>query len=196
MMNFNCLLFNNFETLDLFGPVEVFGKLDEVRINYFSISGGEIINADNIRIITEDIDKIEKHDVLLIPGGRGTRDLVNDDAFIEKIKIIAEKSTWCLTVCTGSALLAKTGLLDNIDAASNKRSFAWVKTNGKNVIWKEKARWVADKKFYTSSGISAGIDMSLGFVYDRFGEEKAKEISGIMEYIWNDDKDNDSFSVN
>jgi hypothetical protein len=55
--------------------------------------------------------------------------------------------------------------------------YRWVKNNGENVKWKYKARWVVDKKYYTSSGISAGIDMSLGFVCDRFGEEKAKEIA-------------------
>jgi transcriptional regulator GlxA family with amidase domain len=66
---------------------------------------------------------------------------------------------------------------------------------GANVKWKYKARWVADRKYYTSSGISAGIDMSLGFVRDRFGEQKAEEIARIMEYAWNSDKDKDSFAV-
>ncbi|MDR1829961.1 MAG: DJ-1/PfpI family protein, partial [Candidatus Fibromonas sp.] len=103
-MFLNCLLFNDFETLDLFGPVEVFGKVDNCSIKYFSIIGGNIINKDNVQIVTENIDKIEKYDVLLVPGGMGTRMLVNDEEFINKLKIIAEKSSWCLTVCTGSAL--------------------------------------------------------------------------------------------
>lgn len=54
-MNINCILFNDFETLDLFGPVEVFGKIDDCCINYYSINGGETINSDNIKIITENI---------------------------------------------------------------------------------------------------------------------------------------------
>jgi transcriptional regulator GlxA family with amidase domain len=68
------------------------------------------------------------------------------------------------------------------------------KTNGKNVKWKYKARWVVDKKYYTSSGISAGIDMSLGFVCDRFGDEMAEAIAKRMEYEWNNNKDNDIFA--
>jgi transcriptional regulator GlxA family with amidase domain len=73
--------------------------------------------------------------------------------------------------------------LDNCEATSNKLAFDWVKANGEYVKWKYKARWVADKKYYTSSGISAGIDMSLGFIRDQFGEEKALEIAKIN--IWN-----------
>jgi putative intracellular protease/amidase len=188
-MDINCLIFNDFETLDLFGPVEVFGKIEECRIKYFSTHGGKIINKDNVQIITENINQIEKYDVLIIPGGKGTRILVNDNEFIQNIKIVAEKMLWCLTICTGSALLAKTGLLDGSKATSNKMAFEWVKTNGKNVKWQYKARWVVDKKYYTSSGISAGIDMSLGFVCDNFGEEKAKEIAKRMEYKWNNKKD-------
>ena len=194
-MNINCLLFNDFETLDIFGAVEVFGKIDGCSIKYFSIMGGIISNQDNVQIVTENIDKIEKYDVLLVPGGMGTRILVNDDEFINKLKIIVEKSSWCLTVCTGSALLAKTGLLDNHEATSNKIAFEWVKSIGKNVKWKNKARWVIDGKYYTSSGVSAGIDMSLGFVCDRFGEEIAKKIAQRIEYEWGNNKDNDIFGI-
>jgi putative intracellular protease/amidase len=192
-VNINCLLFNDFETLDLFGPVEVFGKIDECSIKYFSIDGGNVINKDNIQIITENINKIEKYDVLLLPGGMGTRTLVNDDEFINTLKILAEKSSWCLAVCTGSALLAKTGLLDNYEATSNKMAFEWVKSIGKKVKWKHKARWVIDNKYYTSSGVSAGIDMSLGFVGDYFGEDTARKIAQRIEYEWNDDRENDIF---
>jgi putative intracellular protease/amidase len=190
----NCILFDDFETLDLFGPVEVFGKVEGYNIRYFSMNGRVVKSCQNTRILTENIDKISKHDILIIPGGQGTRTLVNDDELIQKLKIIAEKSLWCLSVCTGLALLAKTGLLDEREATSNKISFEWVRTNGKNVKWNDKARWVADEKYYTSSGISVGIDMSLGFVCDRFGEEKAKEIARRMEYRWDNDKNNDIFA--
>jgi len=194
IMNINYLLFNDFETLDLFGPVEVFGKVGNCSIKYSSINGGIITNKDNVQIITESIEKIENYDVLLIPGGMGTRVLVNDEELIEKIKVLAEKSTWCLTVCTDSALLAKTGLLDNRSATSNKMAFDWVKSICKNVKWKN-ALWVIDGKYYTSSGVSAGIDMSLGFVCDQFGEEVARKIAKRIEYEWNDNKENDIFGV-
>ena len=183
-MHVNCILFNDFETLDLFGPVEVFGIIDKWEINYFSFDGGIIGNKDNIQIITQNIDDINNFDILLIPGGFGTRKLVKDFEFIKKIKETAEKSLWCLTVCTGSALLAQTGLLDNREATSNKAAFEWVKSINEKVKWKDKARWVVDGKFYTSAGVSAGIDMSLGFIRDRFGEETAINTAKIIEYDW------------
>ena len=194
-MHINCLFFDGFETLDIFGPIQVLGRLNECTIKHFSMYGGKIISNQNTQIMTEDIKKIERYDVLVIPGGKGTRELVKDNDFIEKLKNVVEKTSWCLTVCTGSALLAKTGLLDNYEATSNKMSFEWVKTNSEFVKWKYKARWVVDNKYYTSSGISAGIDMSLGFIYDHFGEEKSKEISKILEYEWNNNKENDSFAL-
>ncbi len=100
-----------------------------------------------------------------------------------------------MTVCTGSALLARTGLLDGKKATSNKRAFAWAKTNSEKAIWDNKARWTIDEKFYTSSGVSAGIDMSLGFLSDRFGIEFARQVADEIEYIWTEDKDNDTFTA-
>jgi putative intracellular protease/amidase len=195
IMNINCLAFDDFEVLDLFGPVEVMGKIEEYSIKYFSMNGGIITGRQGTKIMTENVNEMKSDGVLIIPGGMGTRTLVDDCRFIEKLKYIAEGSKWCLTICTGSALLAKTGLLDNCNATSNKMAFDWVKSNGANVNWKYKARWVVDKKYYTSSGVSAGIDMALGFICDRFGEEKANEIAKIIEYGWNNDRDNDLFAL-
>ncbi|MDR0869123.1 MAG: DJ-1/PfpI family protein [Planctomycetota bacterium] len=194
-MNVNCLLFNDFETLDLFGPVEVFGKVEEYSIKYYSMNGGNIISKQSASINTENADTMGSGGILLIPGGKGTRTLVNDNEFLSKLKCMVEKSAWCLTVCTGAALLAKTGLLDNCQATTNKIAFVWVKSKGIKVNWQDKARWCVDKKYYTSSGISAGIDMSIGFVFDRFGAEKAKEITKMMEYEWENNADKDPFVV-
>ena len=86
-----------------------------------------------------------------------------------------------------------TNLLNRRKATSNKKSFNWVKGLNSNVIWIEKARWVVDGKYYTSSGVSAGIDMSLGFISDFYSIEKAREIAKDIEYIWNEDRNNDIF---
>lgn len=131
--------------------------------------------------------------VSLIPGGMGTRTLVNDVQFINDIKDIAENSDYVLCVCTGSALLAKTGLLDNRNATTNKMAFNWVKSNGINVKWDKNARWVVDGKYYTSAGVSAGIDMALGYVADVHGLDMAIEIANYIEYDWNRNKKDDKF---
>lgn len=123
----------------------------------------------------------------------GTRKEVNNHDLIKTIKQIANSSTYVLTVCTGSALLAKTGLLDNRVATSNKMAFDWVITNGKKVKWIRKARWTVDDKFYTSSGVSAGMDMTLGFLRDVHGLELAQKVAFQIEYTWQEDRTNDNF---
>lgn len=193
-MDVNVLLFSDFETLDTFGAVEILGQVKEYRLCYFSINGGIILSKQGTKIITEQLNDADFSGILLIPGGQGTRPLVNDSTFIEKLTEIAAQSKYCLTVCTGSALLAKTNLLNGRKATSNKRAFEWVKSVNPNVEWVNRARWVADGKFYTSSGISAGIDMALGFVADRIGVERAIEIAQSIEYVWNSDKNNDLFA--
>lgn len=192
-MNINVILFSDFETLDVFGPVEVFGKVEKCTIKYYSQLGGIISNKDGLRIETQPIDNIEINDVLFIPGGSGTRKEVENIEFLHQIRNLAENSQYILTVCTGSALLARTGLLDGKKATSNKRAFDWVKSNSDKVKWIQQARWVVDGKYYTSSGVSAGIDMALGFVSDFLGKNTAEEIAFRIEYNWQSDRHHDDF---
>lgn len=194
LINVNVLLFPEFEALDAFGPVEVLGCVPEYQLHYVSVTGGTIISKQGIHVLTENIKETDLSGILLIPGGQGSRTLVMKPEFIETIKNIVTQSKYCLTVCTGSALLAKTGLLDNKKATSNKNSLEWVKSINANVHWINRARWVVDQKYYTSSGISAGIDMALGFVADRFGVNQAQNIAESIEYIWNSDPNEDLFA--
>jgi putative intracellular protease/amidase len=191
----NCLVFDDFELLDLFGPVEALGNIADSAVRYFSVNGGMVTGRLNARLATENADAMEPGGVLVLPGGRGTRTLANDAAFIDRLRSLAEAAAWRLTICTGSALLAKTGLLDGLCATSNKMAFQWAREVGKNVRWQPRARWVVDGNNYSSSGVSAGIDMALGFVQDRFSTERAREIARRIEYVWNDDKDNDPFAI-
>jgi transcriptional regulator GlxA family with amidase domain len=196
-MNIGVLLFDDFETLDVFGPVEVFGRLvDHYKISFYSLPGGLIKNQHGISIQTNKIESIKTGlDIFLIPGGHGTRSEVYNTEMIAAIKNISEVSAYVLTVCTGSALLAKTGLLDGKKATSNKRAFNWVTSNGPHVHWIRQARWVVDGKFYTSSGVSAGMDMALGFLSDMHGKDFAAKTARHMEYNWRKDKDYDNFST-
>jgi transcriptional regulator GlxA family with amidase domain len=193
-MRFNVILFENFETLDAFGPVEVIGKLDQhYEIEFYSEDGGTVRSSQNAKVQSVPLAKIEEKGIVLIPGGFGTRKEVDNGPFIEALRSIANGSQFVLTVCTGSALLARTGLLSGRRATSNKMAFDWVVEQDRGVLWKRKARWIRDDKYYTSSGVSAGIDMTLGFVADRHGTETAERISRGIEYLWNRDPGHDPF---
>ncbi len=188
------LLFDGFEALDVFGPVEILSKLPDAVIEYFSLSGGFVKSAQFVEVATKPISSALPQQVWLIPGGPGTRKLVEDDRFLAVLGKIAEQSSYCLSVCTGSALLAKSGVLDGLKATSNKRVFDWVSSTSANVLWIKKARWVVSGKYYISSGVSAGMDMALGFVRDIYGEEEAESIARRIEYFWNKDSQADLFA--
>lgn len=194
-MDVNIVLFSDFETLDVFGPVEILGRIQEYNLRYFSLDGGVVVSRQGTKIETEPLKDADNKGIILIPGGQGTRILVNDAPFIKAFAKVAEQSSYCLTVCTGSAVLAKTTLLNGRKATSNKNAFAWVKSLNDKVQWLSRARWTVDGKFYTSSGVSAGIDMALGFVSDQFGLAKAEEIAKSIEYVWNSDQNNDLFAI-
>ena len=196
-MNVAVLLFEDFETLDVFGPVEILGRLKQnyqKQISFYSLSGGLVNNSHGVSIQTKNIENLKNGtDIVLIPGGHGTRSEVDNSLFINKIREISNLSKFVLSVCTGSALLAKAGLLDGKRATSNKKAFDWVITQGENVRWVKKARWVKDEKFYTSAGVSAGMDMTLGFLNDLHGIEFARKVAFEMEYNWTEDMEEDNF---
>ena len=196
-MHISIILYPDFETLDVFGPVEIFGKVPDWKMQFYSRDGGLISNRDGVQIATESFNTMPQSeiDTLFIPGGTGARTLILKADYINQLKQLAQKSRYVLTVCTGSALLAKSGLLDGKRATSNKLSFEWVKTSSLRTQWIEKARWVTDGKYYTSSGISAGMDMALAFVQDRAGEAVARQIATRIEYRWQQDSQQDEFCL-
>lgn len=194
-MKVNVLLFSNFETLDAFGPVEILGHLPGCQLEYYSVQGGLVESKDGVKVMTEPLMSANMNQILLLPGGPGTRKLVNDLNFIEKLTVTAQSSSFCLSICTGSALLAQTGLLDGLKATSNKKAFDWVQSVNPKVEWERQARWAVSEKYYTSSGISAGMDMTLGFIQDQVGQEEAHKIADTIEYSWNNDPQKDIFAV-
>ncbi|MFT8639300.1 DJ-1/PfpI family protein [Bifidobacterium sp.] len=195
MQDLNVVLFDNFETLDACGPIEIFGTLGaSYRIEYFSMNGGIVASRQGLRVETKPFASMEPSGTLLIPGGMGTRTLVRDPEFLRQLATLANQSEDVLTVCTGSAVLAMTGLLNSRRATSNKLAFSWVTSLNPSVDWVPKARWVVDGNFYTSSGVSAGMDMALGYVSDRLGYEVAHKTAHDIEYLWNEDPRTDPFA--
>lgn len=192
-MDIYFLLFEDFKTLDVFGPVEILSRIEKVKLHYISLSGGIIKSKQGFYTQTESITGIAPNSIVVVPGGQGTRSLVSNELFIKTLRNLCDRAENVLSICTGSALLAKSGVLDKRNATSNKKAFDWVRSISQNVNWIKKARWVVDEKYYTSSGVSAGMDMSLGFISDLFGIEKAKQIAFDIEYFWNSNKECDDF---
>lgn len=195
MQTLTALLFDDFETLDLFGPIEMFGRLPEhYRIQFASMTGSMTSSKQGVAMQTVAVTELEyQTDILLIVGGMGTRQQVNNTSFLQTMTMLAHQADWVLSVCTGSALLARSGLLDGMRATSNKLAWQWVISQSDKVRWVEQARWVVDGSFYTSSGVSAGMDMALGFIADRQGIDTARQIAHHIEYRWQENSEIDDF---
>ncbi|WP_314258295.1 DJ-1/PfpI family protein [Cardiobacterium hominis] len=190
-----CLLFPGYQTLDLMGPVEILHRMSNSHLHYVSREGGQVASAQGFAVETVRLERLLPESVLLVPGGMATRTLVADRSYIATLADWATQSAWTLTVCTGSALLAATGLLDGLPATSNKTAFDWVRGVRPQVAWQGRARWVQSGKFYTASGVSAGMDMALGFIADREGVAQAESIAKRCEYRWQRDAAVDPFAV-
>lgn len=134
-------------------------------------------------------------DVLLVPGGQGTR--AQSPAISESIDFIRQRFPslqYLITVCTGSGLAARSGVLDGRRATTNK--LAWEATTAlrPQVNWVHRARWVTDGNIWTSSGISAGIDVTFAWIAAVYGADVAKNVADRMEYTRVTDPDNDPFA--
>jgi transcriptional regulator GlxA family with amidase domain len=116
------------------------------------------------------------------------------EPYLAELRRLAEASSLVFTVCTGSLLLGRTGLLDGRRATTNKRVFAQAAGYAPNVNWIARARWVEDGKYVTSSGVSAGIDAALAIIAKLHGRETSLDIARRAEYTWQEDDTQDPFA--
>ena len=196
MKKIGALVFPNFELLDMFGPLEMFALMgDEVEVAMIGQNGGVVSGRGGPKTQCDlSYDDDAAFDMLLVPGGAGTREEVTNPATLNWLRAQSEKTELVRTVCTGSTLLSATGLLDGRRATTNKRAFEWATSYGPNVDWVKQARWVEDGKYFTSSGVSAGMDMALTVIAQQFGLEAAEHTAISAEYDWHRDADYDPFA--
>lgn len=195
------LLFDCFELLDVFGPLEMFGsKPERFEIHMVAECAGHIASAQGPKAVAEQsLSETDQFDIIFVPGGKGTRVELDNEVVLGWLRAQAKDASYVLSVCTGSALLAKAGVLEDrerrVRATTNKMNFAWVAKQSEKVEWVKKARWVEDGPIFTSSGVSAGIDMTLAFIEKLLGQTVANDIANYAEYQRNLDADCDPFAA-
>jgi len=190
------VLFPEFELLDVFGPLEMYGMAPEsFEIHMVAEMKGEVASRQGPKSIAEiSISETGQFDILLVPGGPGTRTEVANVSLLQWLREQSKNAEYVTSVCTGSALLAKAGILDGVRATTNKRVFKCVTSQVDKVNWVEEARWVEDGKYFTSSGVSAGMDMSLAVIEKILGLDAAEQIATRAEYEWHRDASWDPFA--
>lgn len=207
-VHYAIILFPGFQALDAFGPLDtlnilagqthltlsiIANTLDPVstKHNRYPIQSPF---AESIVPTHTFASPPENIDVLIVPGGFGTREKMIMDPVVEFVKSVEKKCMYILSVCTGSVILAWSGVLDGRAATTNKRSWVWATSQGPNVHWIAKARYVIDGHIWTSSGVTAGMDLILAFVEKVYGRELAEQIANMVEYTRVRDAGDDPFA--
>lgn len=182
-------LFNDVEVLDFAGPFEVFAVTAELSdYQYFEVftisESGEKIKARNGLKVQADysFDNHPPIDILVIPGGMGTRVELNNDQPLNWIAKVNEQTDITMSVCTGSLVLAKLGLLNDQPATTHHTTYDFLKKISPTTQVIEDQRFVDNGNIMTAGGISAGIDLSLHVVEKLFGKETVSKTTKEMEY--------------
>jgi putative intracellular protease/amidase len=190
------VLYPGFELLDLYGPLEMFGSLEqEIRIVTVAEHKGPVASTPGVETLARhDFQDCPALDLILLPGGFGTLAQLGNAALLDFLRKRSAAAEVTMSVCSGSALLARAGLLDGRRATSNKLFFQLARSQSDKVDWVTQARWVEDGPFATSSGVSAGTDMALAVIARLYGKERAEKIAILTEYSWHRDAKVDPFA--
>lgn len=183
----NVFLSDDFEVLDAFGPIQIFGCVPEhFYIRFISLRGGLITGKQGIKVWTEPLNPIEIEDIFLIPGGKGVKSFLHmeGDKGQLLLKQAVQEVEFCMMVQNASAMLAKTGLLFHRQVADYGYDENWKRmfTVGINYINGE--NWISDGKYYSSSTTTAAMDMTLGLVSDMLDIDIAEKVAEEIGYVW------------
>jgi transcriptional regulator GlxA family with amidase domain len=192
------LLFDDIEVLDFCGPFEVFcaTRRDEERrreepspfeVLLVAERSAPVVTSGKMKVIPDHtFENCPRLDILVVPGGWGTRRELNNPAMLDWLRIRAMEVETLTSVCTGSMLLGFAGLLDGRHATTHWRSLDWMRESFPAVTVENDKHVVEDGSMFTSAGISAGIDMALKVVARYCGEKIARATAKHMEYPYPD----------
>jgi transcriptional regulator GlxA family with amidase domain len=183
------LIFDDVEVLDFAGPFEVFSVTNELGgyslLNVYTVAREKApVTARNGLSVNPDypINEAPQPDILIVPGGSGTRPILQQQDILTWIEQSARNADKVLSVCTGALLLAKVGLLDGLKSTTHHSAFELLGELAPGTEIVRDVRFVDNGKVITAAGISAGIDMSLYVIEMLYGMETAQQAAAYMEY--------------
>ncbi len=174
-------LYEGFTALDAIGPYEVLRSVPGWEVEFVAAARGEVRTDSGAVGLSADrsFAEVGEPEILLVPGGVGTRTVMKDEELLDWLRRIDTTSKWTTSVCTGSLLLAAAGLLEGKRATGH---WAWLEPLREHGADPVGGRYVEDGKTITAAGVSAGIDMALYLVGREAGPEVAQAIQLGIEY--------------
>jgi putative intracellular protease/amidase len=174
-------IYERFTALDAIGPYEVLSRLPGAKVTFVAREAGPVRTDNGMLALHADaaLSDLPSPDVVVVPGGLGTRDLLGDEEFLGWLRSAHEMSQWTTSVCSGSLLLAAAGIIEGLDATTH-----WAV---RDVLDHLGAHYVEDRvvehgKILMAAGVSAGIDMALTLAARIAGDEIAQTIQLYIEY--------------
>jgi transcriptional regulator GlxA family with amidase domain len=191
------LLFPGFEALDAYGPMELWGGLGKrVEIVTIAKRPGPVASAQGPQSVARfGYRDAPQLDLLVVPGGPGGPKAFADNATLDFVRARAARAEVTMSVCNGASILAAAGLLDGRKATTNKEYWQVITQRRPAVKWIASARWVDDGDIVTSSGVSAGMDMTLHVIARLYGLAAAESVASSTEYEWHRDATRDPFAA-
>jgi transcriptional regulator GlxA family with amidase domain len=174
-------LYDRFTALDAIGPYEVLSRVPGARVTFLAEQSGPV-RTDNgmLTIVAErSLAELPAPEIVLVPGGPGEVAARAGEGMLEWLRGAHRTSTWTTSVCTGSLILAATGLLDGRRATSHWLAMDELRALGAQPVAE---RVVFEGKIVTAAGVSAGIDMALALAAELGGPELAQAIQLGIEY--------------
>ncbi len=174
-------IFDGLTALDAVGPYEVLSRLPGARVEFAALEPGVKRTDNGMLALTADraLDDLPHPEVIVMPGGHGTRALMRDERMLAWVRAAHETSRFTTSVCTGSLVLGAAGILDGLEATTH---WAAMDTLGRLGAVPVARRVVEQGKVITAAGVSSGIDMALALAARIAGEDVARAIQLAIEY--------------
>ena len=179
-MQIAILLFDKLAAQDAVGPYEVFRCVPGWDVRFVGLAVGEVRSEGGLGLsVDQTLDQTDEADLVLVPGGRGSDELLEDESVLSWLREIDAGTKWTTSVCTGALILGAAGLLEGKRATSNWLALGELPKYGADAVG---GRWVEDGKTITAAGVTAGIDMALHLVGREAGPEIAQAVQLGIEY--------------
>jgi len=185
------LVFPEVDVLDATGPAEVFGAVGAAtasagfRVSLVAQGPAPVRTTVGVRLLPDcTVSEIEHLDLLVVPGGDGSRRVVDEAAHLQAVRTLTQRASRVLSVCTGARILAALGLLDGREVTTHQSALGEIAERAPTAVLRPRYRYTDNGAVLTAAGVTAGIDLALHVVGQTYGRPVATATARYLEHAW------------